>query len=287
MKPFLGTDITNDKHNEQVNGQEFLVEELPESACHNLEKAAEEAVEIILDSRLPLILRIIEWLTGLAAFALIMGTIKAMLGEDPITFAQIIENAPFMLWAMGGCTIVWLVLFVASILKSREVLGSDESEFTFSKLNAVAENNYKALGVPSHAETVEILAVTYKLKDGVVVPKERGFEISPFDNLEMRAYVEDGHLMIADCGSKYAFPLEDLRVIETVNKRITIPDWFKDEEPNKGYYKQFKLRGDGDEGVSLKPYHILQLRHNGVLWGIYFPCYELEAFERLTGLKAM
>ena len=57
------------------------------------------------------------------------------------------------------------------------------------------------------------------------------------------------------------------------------------EEPNKGYYKQFKITGDDDDGVSFKPYYILQFRHEGELWGIYFPCYDLEAFERLTGLK--
>lgn len=287
MVPFLGTDITNDKHNDEINGYEFMVQELSEAACRNLDKAAEDAIEVVNKSNLPLVLRIIEWVTGLGAFAIVMGTIKAMFGEDAVPFFKIVENVPWLLWLAGGCFAVWLVLFIASIVKARDVLGSDESEYSFSKLDALVAKNYKDLGVPDYAETVEILSFTYKLKDGIVVPKERGFEISPFDNLEMKAYVEDGNLILADFRCKYAFPLSGLRLIETVNKRIAIPDWFKDEAPNKGYYKQFKLKGDGDEGVSLKPYHILQLRHNGVLWGIYFPCYELEAFERLTGLKAI
>ena len=285
MIPFYGTDITVDKNNEEMNGGEFTVQELPESAQRTLERATENAVEILLDARLPLPLRIIEWVTGFVAVVLVMGTIKAMFGEDAVSFNDICENVPWILWAAGGCFVVWLILFIASMVKAKSTLETDESNFAFSKLETLAAKYYKDLGVPDNAETVDILAVTYKEKDGLVVPKERGFAASPFDNIEMKAFVEGDSLMLATYVVKYAIPLSGIRRIETVNKRITVPDWNKDEEPNKGYYKQFKITGDDDEGVSFKPYHILQFRHEGELWGIYFPCYDLEAFERLTGLK--
>ena len=36
----------------------------------------------------------------------------------------------------------------------------------------------------------------------------------------------------------------------------------------------------------MKAYHILELEHGGENYGIYFPCWELPVFERLTGLNA-
>ena len=38
--------------------------------------------------------------------------------------------------------------------------------------------------------------------------------------------------------------------------------------------------------VSIKPYYVLEIENDGDLYGIYFPCYELATFERLTGLNA-
>lgn len=51
-------------------------------------------------------------------------------------------------------------------------------------------------------------------------------------------------------------------------------------------YKAYKL-SEGDNGlIYCKPYYILELDRAGERWGIYFPCYELPAFERATGLTA-
>ena len=38
--------------------------------------------------------------------------------------------------------------------------------------------------------------------------------------------------------------------------------------------------------VFFKPYYILEIEHNDEIFGIYFPCYELPIFEKLTGLTA-
>ena len=62
--------------------------------------------------------------------------------------------------------------------------------------------------------------------------------------------------------------------------------WNKEIGPNEERYKPFKLGVDQYGGVHAKPYHILTLEHEGEEMGIYFPCYELETIELLTGLKA-
>ena len=39
--------------------------------------------------------------------------------------------------------------------------------------------------------------------------------------------------------------------------------------------------------VFFKPYYILEIEKDNQTFGIYFPCYELDAIEKLTGLTAV
>ena len=91
---------------------------------------------------------------------------------------------------------------------------------------------------------------------------------------------------MANVESVYAFKRSELKTIKTVNKRISIPTWNKEEEPTAGAFKQYKLAVNNIGNIFFKPYHILEVEHNGETFGIYFPPYELATFEKLTGLKA-
>ena len=77
-----------------------------------------------------------------------------------------------------------------------------------------------------------------------------------------------------------------IKAIKSIKKTIRIMEWNKDEEFNKGLYKQYKLSEDNYGCIICKSYHILEFEHNNDLWGIYIPCYELPVIEDITGLKA-
>ena len=93
---------------------------------------------------------------------------------------------------------------------------------------------------------------------------------------------------VTELAEVYSLDLDELRQIAKVNKRIVVIGWNKEESPKKGEYKEYKISvNDGAANtVSYKPYYILEGVHNGEAYGIYFPCYELPTFERLTGLRA-
>jgi len=80
--------------------------------------------------------------------------------------------------------------------------------------------------------------------------------------------------------------LAELKGIKTVNKRIGIISWNKEEDPRKGEYKKYKMTVNDMGNVFFKPYHILEIERDGQSFGLYFPCYELEVLEELTGLRA-
>ena len=57
MKPFIGIDITENKKNENINGEEFVVKAVSQMQKQAFENAQEDAFDLIEEAKMPLILR--------------------------------------------------------------------------------------------------------------------------------------------------------------------------------------------------------------------------------------
>ena len=283
MKPFLGTDITEDKKNEEYNGKEFLIAETSPAMVEALESSGEKAKDLMDASKLPLPLRIVKSICGIAAALVALAVFKAFVRDD-ISIAEAYGNAPVLFWIMGVAAVLWLILKLLADRKEKAVLGSEDAARFNSRFSAVSDSVFAELEVPESARAVDILSFKYKLKDGVPKVVESGMSITPYDNHEYRLFTDAENLYLADFYGKYAFPRDSLRIIRKVSKKVRVPVWNKDEAPDEGEYKQYKLATDNYGCIHVKPYYILELEHEGELWGIYFPCYELPAFTELTGL---
>jgi hypothetical protein len=83
--------------------------------------------------------------------------------------------------------------------------------------------------------------------------------------------------------SVFSIPLSCLKEIRKVDKRIVFTNWNKEEPFNKGSFKPYKIREE-KAGYSCPCYYILDVEYQGELYGIYFPCYELDTFRQATGI---
>ena len=173
-----------------------------------------------------------------------------------------------------------------SAKKEKAVLSSDESTHTLSKLDGICDAIFTELSVPADAKEVDILSFYYKMKDGDIKVCEKALQSAPYFNPVFKIYSDSQNLYIANLEGKYAFSLSSAQSIHSVKKHIRITEWNKDEDFDKGIYKQYKLTSDDYGCIHCKTYHILQINNNGDSWGIYFPCYELPVFEAITGLTA-
>lgn len=286
MKPFLGIDLTTDKKNEKFNGEEFLVA-IPSSAMtQSYEQFSEKTEETINKSKLPLPLRIGQWICGIVGTIIILGILKALLRNDGVSITKAYENASWMFWLGGICLLVWGILKLLSVRKEKNTFENDESKHTISSLDNICNEIYTELSVPSDSKEIDILSFFYKIKKGEIKVCEKGLQMAPYFNPTFNIYADSENLYIVNLEGKYAFPLSSLAAIHTVNKHIRIMGWNKDEDFNKGIYKQFKLTKDDYDCIHCKNYYILELKHENELWGLYIPSYELPIFEELTGLKA-
>lgn len=283
MKPFLGIDLTENKKNEHPNGDCFLIARPSAATAQAFENSTEKAEAAVRKSKLPLPLRIVQWVCGAVGGLIALGILKA-LGNVSIT--QAYHNAAGLFWVGGGCLLVWAVLKLIGTRKEKAVLGTDESAHAISSLERVCSAVYADLSVPANAREVDLLSFFYKRKDDEIKVCEKGMQIASYLNPVYRVYADSENLYIANLEGKYAFPLSDIRAIHTVKKHIRIAGWNKDESFSKGFFKQFKLTTDNYGCIHCKYYHILEVERGGESWGIWFPCYELPVFEILTGLKA-
>ena len=119
MKPFLGIDLTEDKKNETPNGTHFIVAQPSAVMKQALEAAAGKAEATSQKAKLPLVLRILQWTTGIVGGMIAIGTLRA-LTKTPI--AEAYRNAPALFWVMGGCLAVWAILKLLGILRAKTVL---------------------------------------------------------------------------------------------------------------------------------------------------------------------
>lgn len=283
MKPFLGIDITHDKKNEEENGKEFRITETSPAMVEAFENSGSKAMEMINAAKLPLPLRIIKDICGIGAMLIAFAIIRAFVGDD-IGIAEAYGNAPVLFWVMGIAAILWLILKLLGDKKENAVAESEDVARLNSRINGVMDSIFAELDVPEYAYEVDVLSFAYKLKDGVPKVTDDGSGFAPYVNDAYKFFVDSENMYLADVYGKYAIPLDSLRTIREVSKKIRLLTWNKDEAPTEGAYKQYKLKTDEYDCVSVKPYYILEFEREGELWGIYFPCYELPAFTELTGL---
>ena len=103
MKPFLGIDLTTNKKNEQMNGEEFVVAKPDLSLTQSLESFYENVEETIEKSKLPLPIRIGHWLCGMVGVLVAIGILKALVGEDGVPLSEAYQNAS---WLFGLAVLV-------------------------------------------------------------------------------------------------------------------------------------------------------------------------------------
>nr|WP_270257740.1 hypothetical protein [Coprococcus catus] len=77
MKPFLGIDITTNRKNERLNGNEFLILKPSEILSQTLAKTTEQKDVIIQKSKMPLLLRIIKSICLFLAFICVSALLRA------------------------------------------------------------------------------------------------------------------------------------------------------------------------------------------------------------------
>ena len=284
MKPVFGIDVTKDKRSEILNGTEFITKTVSKQHSEALEDKKEGLEQTLEKSRFTVWLNIVKYICGIFALIVITSIVRAL---DENELSKIIfENAPILTLSGLSCGVIWLILQIISKKKEKKVLEEEDAEQQIDNIDKNIKNNYTELGVPQDAPSTDILFFRYKVKNEEVRPYALPLQTTPYINLDLKIYADEDELHIADVESVYSFKKSELKSIKTINKKISVPSWNKELPPKSPEFKTYKIVIANTGDIFFKPYHVLEIERNGQKFGIYFPGYELETFEKLTGLKA-
>lgn len=211
MKPFLGIDITTNRKNERLNGNEFLILKPSEILSQTLAKTTEQKDVIIQKSKMPLLLRIIKSICLFLAFICVSGLLRAR-----VSLAEAYHNAPWIFWLLPICVILFVLLTICEKVKSHQVLDTDENQHALATHDRVMKDILAELAVPDNAKNVDVLSCYYTERNGKIKAIEKGLQVHQFSNLIFKAYRDNENLYLTNCNGKYAFPLSSLSSIRTV-----------------------------------------------------------------------
>lgn len=279
IKPLFCIDITSDKKNTILNGSEFITCTVSQQKIEEYDNKLENLNQTVEKSKLPLWLRIIKFLCGWFSMIILISCI----GAD---FKTAWKNASELIIIGIFCGILWIILHVVSKSKEKKVLKKENAESQLEGINQDFLSIQDELNVPKDAVWIDTLSFKYKLKNGEIRPCTTGMQMTVYFNACVKIYTTPDELHIVDLENVYSFPKSEIKSIITVNKRISVPTWNKEENPTKGKFKQYKITLNNLGHIFFKPYYILEIEKDGERFGIYFPCYELDVVENLTGLKA-
>ena len=262
MKPIFCTDVTNDKHSDAVNGDEFISATVSDRLREEIALSFQKAKERLAGTQLPTVWKIIRTAAlFVAAWALILGN----------------ADAKSLLIGLAGFAAYIGLGFYES--KRKTALISKEGGNPMSKALEEATLKVKeALNVPADAISMDLLCFRYKEEEGTLIV-QAAMGAPAYVNVDIFAYIDGENLCFADMERVYSFPLAGMHTIEDVMEPIQLAQWNKKNPPAD--YGLAKKRG----GAVIHLYHILKFTHEGEEYGIYFPCYELEAIKKLTGLS--
>ncbi len=285
MKPVFGINITENKKNDVGNERVFICQQISQTNAESLAKVSEENSHVMKKMLLPLPLRIFNFVVAIIGFILFRASLNLM--RDGMSFGEILNESPWVVIGIGACAVVFSGVLLLAKAKRKKVSESDENAVLSNRIDVVCNNIYAELGVTADTPEIDILSFTYKEKKGENVPVGKSTSPVNFSNLAHKFYVSDGNLYLVSLEAKYCIPLGGITGIRTIKKQAVVPEimWNKDIHYTEDYYKQYKIRSN-DGMLYIKPYHILCFNYNGEEWGLYFPCYELPLFERITNLKA-
>ena len=286
MKVLFGTDITQNKKNDKSDGDEFIVRSVPgeisEKNCEIFDKELEAAEKTAGK-------RSISEMIGLVMMASSFLGLSGMFDEDAeLTFSLIRETvsqnpmrfAVFALLFVVGFLLL-MIRPVTNIKNLKSEVESDENPEDESEKNL--QQAYFSLGVPQDAENVDIFCSEYVIRKGE--PELKPIKMFGFANADLKVFADHNALFIADTENLYEIALDSIEKISRYNGKLTMMFWNKETAHNKGKYQPYHIRKRGEFKYTVKTYYSLDINRDGETYKMYFPPYELDVIERLTGMK--
>lgn len=279
MKPMFCTDLTVDKNNQEINGNEFVTAVADPQKRQRLDELAYDLDTAIQNTRTPSSLVMVRSIAGFGALVIAMNLFDVILesGFSGI-FASDRIGSTLIFFAAAA---VWFYLGRREKQLQNQAANSPEIKEKSNALECEMIMLQNAMGVPTNAKHTDVIVYPYTVVDGKIVPKKQKLLPPSIFLIDVMAYEDGDGISISDTEKIYTFKKSDITGIRKVEEQISVHLWNKDEEPTAGRFAEYGMSYTKGGLVSMPYYYAIEISAYGEDFELYFPCYELPTFAAI------
>ena len=284
MKHFACADL-NEQHPDdsiEYTFTELSAVEIAEEKIDKIDKLKEKLEKAKENAKIPKWLKI----TYLACVAFILIFISVVsLRDKSIPFEQFLTQSPiFIIFCFIFCAL-GLVSIKATKIKQRAVYDDRMLDEKVELAKRELAKAYEEAGISPRAIDVDLLIFDYTEENGKTVIRNTDDGDTPYMTNEVKMYEKNGRFCIFYDPHVCSFEKSELKAIKKIDEKITVSlflfDW---ESERRARLKQKNIEPNDD--ADFDGYFYLLVEQNGEEYAVYFPSYELDTIEKLTGMKA-
>ena len=278
MKPIFCTDITVDKHNQVINGREFITANASEDIRAELDKKANDLEHTIQSSRTPSWMVMVKNIAGFGALVMAMSLFSTAMQAGSIGAIFAGGNLTTTIICLGAVAI-WFYLGRVSKEREKSIRSNTDIKARSHEIENGIAMLYRSMGVPENAVSADIIMFQYKMKDGQINPVSPLMMPTPYFNFECKVYADGDCLCIADTENVYSFKKCEILGTRFIEKKTSFVSWNKASAPTDAPFAEYGLTLGKLGTIVCNGYYALDLKHDDEVCEIYFPVYELPVFE--------
>ncbi len=255
----------------------FLTVEIPPELEAEVMRMQTESETLLKKAELPLWLTIFRIVCCFGWIVVLLGTLKS-----DVSFAEGYRNAPALHWGGVVCFLLWLGLFLYGRRRMKQIANSSDLASHIQDSEKLFSDLRQALGVPEDALEMDVLGESYVMKNGK--PRHKDAGLTKYININMAAFVQDGNLCLADTMQRWEIPLSSIRSMTLVKKRVSFPEWHKDEPFDSPKYKPYKITTNS-YGHVFSYYYRIEISDIRGDFCLLVPYFDGEVFTDLTHIR--
>lgn len=270
------------KDSEVLDGQNYIIRRCSEEIIKEKEKYLNEFNTHKKNAYLPKWLNIIK---NICLFSFLFIFICILGAIDEVSIQDAYNNAPFLFYICGITFIIFIILFIINKVKEKKVLNSDEFIDFKSKSDFFLTKVLNDLSIPINSNEVDIFSYVYDLNKKEKEKNAYSLQMSKYFNMSMYIFKENDALCLATVNEVLSIPLNHIKEVYKINKKINAYGWNKEEPYNKGKYKEYKITANQYNVLFYKYYYSIRINDGTTDYEIIVPPYDYEYFDNIINLE--
>ena len=259
-----------------IDGHILSTRRLSDRTFKKVSSLSEEMTTLTKNALLPKwvnILFIILLVAGLGSLAYILSLVEES------SLKEVYERLSWLFFVSGGCVLGLILIAILNVSKRNSFVNSDVYKDMSARLDRATRECLNELNVPNGSSKIDFFGHIYKIKNDKEKNKNSG---AKYILAEAYIFLERNNLCLCDIQDVYSIPLNSIKSVTEINRRVTFTGWNKKESIKSEKYKPYNILYNGDTGAySIKSYYSIVFQYKETQFELLVPSYDFNPLLKL------